>query len=285
MVHTTYTKEEERHHVKVVAKDVFFHAVIVCLFAYVATRNKIEDPEDLRLESSLYKVITAFLMVVQIGYAWSTLLTLMKDKRQDKNYHLKEVVGHFCFLTHVTFSVLTVYTTFGFIVHTANYFGVDAPILYKTENMLHCISLSVDTLGLAVTFLFLRLCWYEKNWVIMMKEIEKRIPNILQNQMITHLVPLVHVFVDLFIFRDGTKVLKYGGSARTLTFVFAVIGVLFQSYLELLYYATGGCYPYPVLYKLNTLFKKLLFFVVVWLFTSFLAISLLFLLGVATKYY
>ena len=45
MVHTTYTKEEERHHVKVVAKDVCFHAVIVCLFAYVATRNKIEDPE------------------------------------------------------------------------------------------------------------------------------------------------------------------------------------------------------------------------------------------------
>ena len=97
--------------------------------------------------------------------------------------------------------------------------------LHKTENMLHCISLSV-TLGLAVTFLFLRVG--TRKLGDMMKEIEKRIPNILQNQMITHLVPFSPCICRFIYLPWWYKSFEIGGSARTLTFVFAVIGVLFH---------------------------------------------------------
>ena len=118
-----------------------------------------------------------------------------------------------------------------------------------------------------------------------MKIIEKRIPTILNSQLVTHLIPLVHATFDMFIFRDGKAVLKLTGSVYTLMKIFGIIGITFEIYLETLCYFNGGFYPYPVLYKLNTLQKKIIFVIVVWLFTSFLAISLRFLLGLLIKFY
>ena len=285
MVTITYTHEEKKHHQNVVVKNIIFHSSIVFLFAYFANKMAISNLYDYQLNTNSSKVIFSFLMMFQISYAWYVLLTSMKDKVQDSNYHCKEMVGHFCFLTHITFSVLTTYTTFNFTIHFARYVGINAPIIDGTGYMLNCICLPVNTLGLTVTFLFLKLCFFEENWRIMMKIIEKRIPTILNSQLVTHLIPLVHATFDMFIFRDCKAVLKLTGSVYTLMKIFGIIGITFEIYLETLCYFNGGFYPYPVLYKLNTLQKKIIFVIVVWLFTSFLAISLRFLLGLLIKFY
>ena len=285
MIKIKYTKEEEKHHQNVVIKDVLFHSTIVLVLAYFANEMGSSSHLNYTLTTDLVKVVMSFLMMFQIMYAWCILLTLMKDKKEDSNYNCKQMVGHFCFLTHITFSVLTAYTTFNFTIHVARYFGINAPIVDRTAYMLYCICLSVDTLGLAVGFLFLKLCWFEANWIIMMKIIEKRIPTILNKQLVIHLVPLVHAVVDIFFFRDGRILLQLSGSVRTLMLIFAVIGISFELFLEMLCYFNGGFYPYPVLYKLNSLQKKVIFIVVVWAFTSFLAISLRFLLGISIKLY
>ena len=118
-----------------------------------------------------------------------------------------------------------------------------------------------------------------------MKIIEQRIPTMLKYQLITHLVPFVHAVCDVFVFRDGRIVLELSGSVFSLMKIFAVIGIAFEVYLEALSYFNGGFYPYPFLYTLNTLKKKIVFISVVWIFTSFIAMSLRFLLGLLIKFY
>ena len=146
MVTITYTHEEKKHHQNVVVKNIIFHSSIVFLFAYFANKMAISNLYDYQSNTNSSKVIFSFLMMFQISYAWYVLLTSMKDKVQDGNYHCKEMVGHFCFLTHITFSVLTTYTTFNFTIHFARYVGINAPIIDGTGYMLNCICLSVNTL-------------------------------------------------------------------------------------------------------------------------------------------
>ncbi len=262
-----FTEAERRHNAKVRRIDVAVHFFVISAMAVLCGRENHFVHLQQEIEATgISRLAVSFVLFAVSVTSWGFLIFTTEDKKTFNSYKLKDTVGHFCFLTHIVFSLIVAQATLDFVSKFALYQGLGhIPIFGQTQLFLYRTGLLVHSTGVIVTILFMKMCWYDEVWQRETRMAEKENPLILVVQLYGHWIPAFNCFFDLLLNKDPKLILLYGVSFTETCIAFTVFAVFFQSWMELLHYITKA-YPYPFLRSMDTLFKRIMFVLVVLVF-------------------
>ena len=259
-----FDEEEKAHNSMVHKKDILVHSLLVAFFCYKCNLMGVSadlDKSALFFSRDAVYLVLSGMMTFLSYYAWLELLVDSRDKKTDRNYYTKELLGHFCYLTHITFSFTCIYNSLDFISDLGMYCGMtEATIFVKVQGLLYSCSVFMSTLQVVVSVLFLKMCWYDDDWQTMVMEIEKREPGTLFTNLWTHMIPAICAAFDLYVMKNTALVIKYNEDFNEFTKNALAFGLVYLLYMDVCYLLNGGYYPYPFLYNIKTIYQKGLFF-------------------------
>lgn len=266
-----YTEEELAHNARVYRIDTCAHAFVLLVF-WCLSQWQAPSPTLAPGTGSVSAVTFSVILTVLAHGAWATLLANTKDKKGDRTFPLKRLVGHFGFLTHITFSILCAYATFDCAAQVGKASGLASDeFVGSLQLLVYTASIRVGTIGVVVTLLFLKLCWLDPKWQDDMAKHRERVPNIGVIQFWGHFVPAIYCVLDVFVYKDVSLVLDEGGGYMDFIYFNTAFGAGFLAYTEVCFLINGGVYPYPFMTLLNTPVKKMGFVLGVLVFTFFIA--------------
>merc|ERR1712166_367721 len=235
--------EEYSHNNKALAKDVVvFSTMIYILFYLSSTINEVTY--DFPMSQLIGSLITSSVMIL-VMFLW-TFWNPHPTKNDLNKWISMSIIGHSAFFTLQSLFLQTAYTLCkAYALCTGN-----TPLLI----VCYGCSLWVNTQGAALTFLFLKLNWYEKEWQKDREIVEKTHPGSGNVILFTHVMSLPVALFDAVFLCNSDLVATHGALYRTIVPVAFMYGFVYLVFAKGVQWSLD-CYIYPFMKEIDSVLK------------------------------
>jgi len=235
--------EEYSHNNKALAKDVVvFSTMIYILFYLSSTINEVTY--DFPMSQLIGSLITSSVMIL-VMFLW-TFWNPHPTKNDLNKWISMSIIGHSAFFTLQSLFLQTAYTMCkAYALCTGN-----TPLLI----VCYGCSLWVNTQGAALTFLFLKLNWYEKEWQKDREIVEKTHPGSGNVILFTHVMSLPVALFDAVFLCNSDLVATHGALYRTIVPVAFMYGFVYLVFAKGVQWSLD-CYIYPFMKEIDSVLK------------------------------
>jgi len=235
--------EEYSHNNKALAKDVVvFSTMIYILFYLSSTINEVTY--DFPMSQRIGSLITSSVMIL-VMFLW-TFWNPHPTKNDLNKWISMSIIGHSAFFTLQSLFLQTAYTLCkAYALCTGN-----TPLLI----VCYGCSLWVNTQGAALTFLFLKLNWYEKEWQKDREIVEKTHPGSGNVILFTHVMSLPVALFDAVFLCNSDLVATHGALYRTIVPVAFMYGFVYLVFAKGVQWSLD-CYIYPFMKEIDSVLK------------------------------
>jgi len=225
------------------AKDVVvFSTMIYILFYLSSTINEVTY--DFPMSQLIGSLITSSVMIL-VMFLW-TFWNPHPTKNDLNKWISMSIIGHSAFFTLQSLFLQTAYTLCkAYALCTGN-----TPLLI----VCYGCSLWVNTQGAALTFLFLKLNWYEKEWQKDREIVEKTHPGSGNVILFTHVMSLPVALFDAVFLCNSDLVATHGALYRTIVPVAFMYGFVYLVFAKGVQWSLD-CYIYPFMKEIDSVLK------------------------------